>query len=433
MADQTELLSKEQGKLLIVADDFTGANDTGVQFSKLHLHTLVITGSEHLQESLRECDVLVVNTESRFDDQETAYRKAFMTGQLAAKEGISFFYKKIDSTMRGNIGSEIAGLMDSLELRHTFVVPALPKYGRTTVNGKVHINGVLLEETEFSLDPKNPVRESFIPKIISRQTNKRTAIIIHDYILAGKETVEEKLEHHLEAGVDIIIFDAREERDLELIASVISGVEGNVLFAGCSGLAEHLSKKLPIKKVRKTSVVIAGTVSDVTRQQIAFAARYLNTGIVDIDTGKIFSIDRTNEKKRILEIIADAVLRSEDLIIRSAPLRESVDSTFDTGEEYGMDRFRVSEAIALFLGELASEIIRNMPIKGILLTGGDTAIKTARCLNVYGLILDNEIVHGIPYGHFTGEEFKNTIIVSKAGGFGDEDAIFRVLNFLRNS
>ena len=64
------------GKLLIVADDFTGASDTGVQFSKNHLKTIVITGTDYIRESLEKCDVLVLNTESRFDDAETAYRKA---------------------------------------------------------------------------------------------------------------------------------------------------------------------------------------------------------------------------------------------------------------------------------------------------------------------------------------------------------------------
>ena len=85
------------------------------------------------------------------------------------------------------------------------------------------------------------------------------------------------------------------------------------------------------------------------------------------------------------------------------------------------------------LEKLAGEIIQNINIKGILLTGGDTAIKTAQSLNISGVILHDEIVHGIPYGYFEGEEYKEIIIVSKAGGFGGEDAIFLVLNFLKHA
>jgi D-threonate/D-erythronate kinase len=433
MTNNESISELQPGKLLIVADDFTGASDTGVQFSKNHLKTIVITRTDYISESLKKYDVLVINTESRFDDQGTAYRKAYNVGQTVSAEKIKYFYKKLDSTMRGNIGAEISGLMDALEIQHTFVVPALPKYGRTTVNGKVYIDGVLLEETEFAKDPKNPVKESFIPKIISRQTDKKTAVIIYDYIHSGRQTLVDKLQHHLDAGVQIIVFDAKEEKDIDLIASVISEIKMKILYAGCSGLAEYLSKYLGIKKVKKSSIVIAGSVSAVTRRQIDFAVHYLPVKVVDIETGKIFSIERDQEKNRILELVKESVSRDEDLIIRSAPSRDAVSKSFETGEEYGLDRFKVSETIAFFLGEIASDIIQNISIKGILLTGGDTAIKTAQSLNISGVILQDEIVHGIPYGYFAEQEYQEIIIVSKAGGFGNEDAIFRVLNFLKHA
>ena len=417
----------------MVADDFTGASDTGVQFSKNHLKTIVITRTDYIRESLEKCDVLVLNTESRFDDSETAYKKAFGTGEIVLSEDIKYFYKKIDSTMRGNIGAEISGLMDALGIRHTILVPALPKYGRTTINGKVFVNGILLEETEFAKDPKNPVKESFIPKIISRQTDKKTAVIIYDYILSGRQTLIEKLQLHLNAGVQIIIFDAKEEKDLDLIASVISEIKIKVLYAGCSGLAEYLSKYLEIKKIKKSSIVIAGSVSEVTRKQIDFAVHYLPVKVTDIETGKIFSNERNQEKDRILESAYGSVARNEDLIIRSAASRESMTKTFETGEQYGLDRIKVSETIASFLGETAGDIIKQTGIKGIVLTGGETASKTAQRLNISGVILKDEIVHGIPYGYFAEEEYNDLIIVSKAGGFGSEDAIFRVLNFLKNA
>ena len=58
----------------------------------------------------------------------------------------------------------------------------------------------------------------------------------------------EKLQHHISSGIQIVVFDAKEEKDMDLIASVISEIRLKVLFAGCSGLAEHLAKYLSIKK-----------------------------------------------------------------------------------------------------------------------------------------------------------------------------------------
>jgi uncharacterized protein YgbK (DUF1537 family) len=54
-------------KLIIVADDFTGANDTGVQFRKPGLKVNVIIDSNRLKEEADECDVLVIDLESRMD------------------------------------------------------------------------------------------------------------------------------------------------------------------------------------------------------------------------------------------------------------------------------------------------------------------------------------------------------------------------------
>lgn len=433
MEDKNSDFKNESGKLIIVADDFTGASDTGVQFSKNRLRTIVITETNRIKDSLARCDVLVVNTESRFDDRETAYKKTFEAGRIISSEKVKYFYKKADSTMRGNVGAEIAGLMDSLNIGISFFVPALPRYGRTTVNGKVFINSILLEDSEFAQDPKNPVRESFIPKIISKQTDKKTGVIIYDYILAGRETLVEKIEHHINSGVQIIVFDAREEKDIDLIASVISGVKAKILFAGCSGLAEYLAKYLKIKKDSYSNIVLAGSVNEVTRRQVDFAGHYLRVKIADIQTERIFTPERDEEKKRIIELAGECIAEGEDLIIRSAPTREAVTKTFEAAEEAGIDRLTVSETISIFLGELGGDIIRDSDIKSILLTGGDTAFKTAKYLKVSGVILHDEIEHGIPYCHFADDQYSNILVVSKAGGFGNEDTIFRVLNFMRNA
>ena len=200
----------------------------------------------------------------------------------------------------------------------------------------------LLEETEFANDPKNPVKESFIPKVISRQTDKKTAVIIYDYIHAGRQTLIEKLQHHLNAGIQIIVFDAKEEKDIDLIASVISEIKMKVLFAGCSGLAEYLAKYLEIKKSNKSSVVIAGSVSEVTRRQIDFAVHYLPVKLVDIETEKLFSDERNREKKRILELVEESVSTRRRSYNKKRPSRDAVAKSFETGEQYGLDRFKVS-------------------------------------------------------------------------------------------
>ena len=421
-----------ENKILIVADDFTGANDTGVHFARRKLRTTVITNIDNINRTLKNCDVLVVDTESRFYDQKKAYEKIYDVGNLIKANKIKCIYKKIDSTFRGNIGAEISGLMDSLEIDHAVIVPAFPANKRITENGMIYVNGVPLAQTEISDDPRTPVRESFIPKIISQQTDKSIEIINFTDIHAGKPGLIQKLQQHIDNGIQMIVCDSLDEKDLDVIASVTALLKERILFVGSAGFAEYLAKYLEYEKEKVSNVVIAGSVSDVTRKQIDYARERLAVTLIDIDTGKLFTKEKRKEKNRIMDIVKEASLKGDEIIIRSAPSRASVSQSFEQGLKYGLSKSEVSELIARFLGEIARDIIHGIKINGILLTGGDIGIKTAEALNISGKIIQNEILPGIPYGYFIEEQYRNIKIVSKAGGFGNENSIFQVLNFLRN-
>jgi len=80
-----DMIQEDGMKLAIIADDFTGSNDTGVQFAKKGLQTIVTTVTEEIPKDLKDHEVLVVDTESRFDAKETAYGKVHrVTRELLA-------------------------------------------------------------------------------------------------------------------------------------------------------------------------------------------------------------------------------------------------------------------------------------------------------------------------------------------------------------
>lgn len=419
-----------QGKILVVADDFTGSNDTGVQFAKRKLRSIVIMDKDKISKSLSDCDVLVVDTESRFDTRDKAYNKTYLIGIIVKTENIKCFYKKLDSTFRGNIGAEIAGLMDSLEIQHAVIVPAFPSNQRLTRNGMVYVKGELLADTETANDPRTPVTESFIPDILSRQTDKSTGLINFSDVHAGRERLIRILQQHIDNKIQLIVIDALSDEDLDLIASVTTSMKDRILFAGSPGLAQYLPKYLDSGNRKKSSVVIAGSVSDITRRQIDFAKESLAITVIDVETGKLFTGEEHQEKKRIMDIVSESSQKGEDIIIRSAQSREVVSGSFELGQKRGLSRSDVSEIVAHFLGDIAANIIKEIKINGILLTGGDTAIKTLQSLNISGTIIQDEIQAGIPYGHFIENQYSDIIVVTKAGGFGGEDAILQVLSFL---
>ncbi len=418
-------------KIVIVADDFTGASDTAVQFAKKGLKSLVINDIDTISKSLDICDALAINTGSRADSMDTAYRKTYSAGNMLKGTNIKLIYKKIDSTMRGNIGAELSGLMDSLKTDISVIVPSLPDQGRTVINGNLYVKDVLLSDTEFSTDPGTPVRESYIPAIISQQSDKKTAVISYDRVIEGENILAEAVRQLIDDNVRIIVIDAREKEELRIIASALASMNEKILMAGSLGLAEFIPEHFFTEKTRKANIVVAGSVSNVTLSQLDYLKADPDTVRIDINISDLFTAGKTIEKERIQSILHDSFRRGSDVIIRSARAHDDAEKSFEAGREYGLDRSEVSDTIASFLGEIAAGIIREHRINGMLLTGGDIAMKTATSLNVSGLIVESEILPGIPYGHFSDPAYSDIKIITKAGGFGNEDAIYRVLEFLK--
>ena len=83
-----------------------------------------------------------------------------------------------------------------------------------------------------------------------------------------------------------------------------------------------------------------------------------------------------------------------------------------------------------FFGELTSKIVENNNIRNLILTGGDVALGVCKELDISNLTILDELLPGIP---LTTANYKNynLNIVTKAGGFGKEDALYNLINKLK--
>lgn len=112
-------------KILVIADDFTGALDTGVHFSMKGAKTLVSTQTNYLEENdTTDLDVLVIDTETRYVDFNEAYTVVSRITSYAQHLGIPYIYKKTDSALRGNVSAEIKALAD----QSNDIIPFLPAF-----------------------------------------------------------------------------------------------------------------------------------------------------------------------------------------------------------------------------------------------------------------------------------------------------------------
>lgn len=148
-------------KVLVLADDMTGALEIGAIFAAAGADSIVVTqpstGSAH--------DVLVLDTESRHDAPDMA---AGRVAQFVREARVrpDLVYKKTDSTLRGNIRTELGVLSTLFPEWKIAYVPAYPRQGRTARNGVVYVDGTPLTRTEFARDALNPVLTSSVHEVL---------------------------------------------------------------------------------------------------------------------------------------------------------------------------------------------------------------------------------------------------------------------------
>ncbi|WP_117194363.1 four-carbon acid sugar kinase family protein [Rhizobium terrae] len=130
-------------KVAIIADDLTGALDTGTPFVAAGLAVAVATDVENIPAALRGApDILVVNTASRVMASQDAATRAARAASLIAMAEPAFIFKKIDSRLKGNIAAESEAITRAFGYRKFVVAPAIPDQHRFTRGGSMIGRGI---------------------------------------------------------------------------------------------------------------------------------------------------------------------------------------------------------------------------------------------------------------------------------------------------
>jgi uncharacterized protein YgbK (DUF1537 family) len=235
-----------------LADDTTGALEIGALLARFQARVLL-----HAGDPLPECDVAILDTQSRHLAPGQARKTIFEIAQRLRRANVLWIYKKTDSTLRGPVGAEFDGLLEAFPDRAIVYAPAYPRLGRTVVDGILLVNGKPVAETEFGRDPLNPVSESSVPALIQASCEHAARVTIHD---------------------------ASSEADMEQIAESIWPAEE--IAAGPAGMAAHWARLLPLPasapaplpRVRQP-LVLCGSLHPVSRAQ-AKAAQQLGVRVL---------------------------------------------------------------------------------------------------------------------------------------------------------
>src|SRR5215203_5696034 len=219
--------------IAVIADDLTGAADAGVQLVHAGYRTAVLFfGYEVLADDL---DAVSFDTDSRTMPAGFASKRVLKTAHAAREARI--VYKKLDSTLRGNVAAELAAALGGARRERVVVAPAFPAAGRTTVGGTQRLHGVPVDETEMANDPHTPVRVAHVPSLLADAFASVGVLAVEE--LADPWRVRRTLEAN-----ECVVADA--DRDVDLEARVRAVPDpARVLWAGSAGLALALGSVYP--------------------------------------------------------------------------------------------------------------------------------------------------------------------------------------------
>lgn len=339
--------------LLCLADDLTGALEVGALLAAAGHSAVVRTAAESSKQ--QSADVLVFDTETRhLSGPAAAARIAEFVTHIRRTHpelpGDGLIYKKTDSTLRGNIGAEMAALQSLYPGRSIRYVPAYPAFGRTVVAGCLIVDGVPIDQTEFGRDALNPVTTCRLQDVLSPATGQ--------------------------------VVDGQSDQDVRAAAEQICASPGCYLVAGPAAIATHLAHLLPATKVPPSLpdianariLVVNGSRHPVSLRQMNYAR-----------SQGCFSSGRWHE-------FAYA------------------------GAESDLARATATGA------QLASEL-RKGSFDGILVFGGDTAFGIYAALGEAFLEPIGELHPGVPVSRSA----SGLLWITKAGGFGPDDLIVRLM------
>ena len=410
-------------EIAIIADDLTGACDTAVQFSKRGLSTIVVSDLEELNDVACKVEVVVINTESRECNPEVAYERVSAVCNFIKRLQIRYLYKKLDSTLKGNVGSEIDALIDQYGFEAVILSPAFPEQGRETIGGYQLVYGEVSEGRAINVQAK----------LISHSKYEVGHVGV-EKVREGIDSLDRAVKEKVKEGCKIVVVDALSRGDLNSIAKIIHRNHPSWLPCGSAGLAGEVCRAYGLIRERAV-LLVSGSISKVSMRQLSYLERRLKVRVMKLDLSSILHGGEAmkNEIKRVSDEASSFIRSGEDVLVTSAFSEDDVEEAFSLGEKLGLSRdvaaYRLSEA----LGEITTLVLENVnrEVAGVLLTGGDTASKALSRMSVKRLLVEGEVLPGIPVVRLINGRFRGLRLVTKAGAFGREDAVFRIVEYLK--
>jgi len=373
----------------VLADDLTGATDVAAAFVKAGFTAEVVL--DRAAVGRWDAQVAVLSTDSRHATDDDARRKVAGACRWLAERGRPVIYKKMDSTLQGNILAEVEAIRDVAGFQTALVCAANPRQGRVIERGRLYVRG----------QPCGRVTDRI--GLGSAGTLAHRPFSSRSLVLA------------LESS-SLLLADANSTRDLGVLAAAAWASAGRALPSGSAGLAAAwagvLARRCGIRRNASVppgdagaaradlaTVIICGSTNPVTERQLKALAAAGSTTEVCLPLRSLGPAERALAERRTLIVRAPVHQRPDGAVLRWLRALEP--------------------------------LCRAGRVGSWLVSGGDTALLVSRWLRPRSLAIRGEIAPGLAWGIWRGGLAEATPWCTKPGGFGDERSLARAVRFLR--
>ncbi|MDQ0380297.1 four-carbon acid sugar kinase family protein [Amycolatopsis thermophila] len=373
-------------RLVIVADDLTGAADAAAAYGP----SAGVTVSLDASAPLPDAEIVAVDTDSRHRGPAFAAAAVTAAVRAAAAAGIPV-YKKIDSTLRGNIAAEVGAALRELSAT-ALLAPAFPGTGRTVTGGILRVNGESLGD----------LRKLF------HESGLRTALIPLETVRRGPSEV---VAAYRAADADVICADAETEHDLAVLAAAGAALGPDVLLVGSAGLTRVAARSRGTgarafpPPAPGSVLTVLGSYSGPAREQ---RAALMASGEVTAVAVAVAAPFGPPQQDRALAQLSHA---DADLLLVPDPAA-------------AVER-RNAAAVAAALAAVAGRYLaaHRETLAGLVLTGGETARAVLLAAGVTRFEVLGEVEPGVVRARVPG--LGGLPLITKAGAFGEPGTLDR--------
>lgn len=383
-----------------MADDLSGAADCAAAFARVCGPVSVVLGDGQAQSAC-----MAIDTDSRAMERAAAVAATARAFEQIADNGFvhQLVYKKIDSTLRGHVGAELAAALGTApRFTGAVVAPSFPEQGRTLSGGRLCLQGRPVGEPGQAGDLMSMLHLAGLQPALLAQP------------LADPAQITLLIQRALAGGARAVVVDAANQDELARLATALCAPAAGLLVAGSAGLARALAQHLDPKVIdagRESAapapagpvLTLVGSFSQASAAQVQQVEASGDAQVIRLDAGQWTGEQHAQDRRKALETAHETLRSGRNLL-------------FAVG---GAVRQPFSRSLVQAMARTTAPLLRHAAT--CVLTGGDTARALFNELAIDRLDVTGEFEPGISLARVRGLAVPQFVL--KAGGFGDASAL----------